>query len=91
MKRRNPVADEKEKLKVSVCLPYVRGMSEQVRRSLDKLEIGAVFKPNSWKASMMVGVKDAVEAGKRSAVVYEIECETCDRTYIGETGRSVEK
>ena len=24
-------------------------------------------------------------------MVYEIECETCDRTYIGETGRSVEK
>ena len=40
---------------------------------------------------MMVGVKDAVEAGKRSGVVYEIECETCDRTYVGETGRSVEK
>ena len=91
MKRRNPVADEKEKLKVSFCLLYVRGLSEQVRRILDKLEMGVVFKPNSWKASMMVGVKDAVEAGKRSGVVYEIECETCDRTYIGETGRRVEK
>ena len=49
-----------------------------------------VFKPNSWKASVMVSVKDAVEAGKRSGVVYEIECETCDRTYNGETSRSVE-
>ena len=65
---------------MSVCLPYVRGMSKQVRRILDKLEIGVVFKPNSWKASMMVSVKDAVEAGKRSGVVYEIDCETCDRT-----------
>ena len=93
MKRRilDAGAKEKEKLKVSVCLPYVRGLSEQIRRILDRLEIGVVFKPDSWKASMMVGVKDAVEAGKRSGVVYEIECETCDKMYIGETGRSIEK
>ena len=74
-----------------MCLPYVRGLSEQIRRILDRLEIGVVFKPDSWKASMMVGVKDAVEAGKKSGVVYEIECETCDKMYIGETGRSIKK
>ena len=36
---------EKEKLKVSVCLPYVRGLSEQIKQILDRLEIGVVFKP----------------------------------------------
>ena len=40
---------------------------------------------------MMAGVKDKVEVGKRYGVVYEIECETCDKADIGETGRSIEK
>ena len=39
---------------------------------------------------MMEGVMDKVEEGKRAGVVYEIKCGTCNKCYIGETGRSVE-
>ena len=39
---------------------------------------------------MMEGVKAKVEEGKTAGVVYEIKCGTCNKRYIGETGRSVE-
>ena len=38
----------------------------------------------------MEGVKDKEDDGKKAGVVYEIKCGTCDKCYIGETGRSVE-
>ena len=39
---------------------------------------------------MMEGVKDKLDEGKRSGVVYEIVCGSCNKGYIGETGRNVE-
>ena len=40
---------EKVKSKVTVCLPYVEGLSEKIRRILRALSIDVVFKPQSWK------------------------------------------
>ena len=55
----------------SVCLPYVEGLSEQIR-ILRKAGIKVAFEPTSWKGIMMEGVKAKVEEGKRAGVVYEI-------------------
>ena len=38
----------------------------------------------------MNGVKDKVEEGKKAGVVYKILCDTCNKSYIGETGRNME-
>ena len=38
----------------------------------------------------MNGGKDKEEEGKKAGVVYEIICDTCNKSYIGETGQNVE-
>ena len=38
----------------------------------------------------MEEVKDKEDDGKKAGVVYEIKCSTCDKGYIGETGRKIE-
>ena len=38
----------------------------------------------------MEGIKDKEEEGKKAGVVYEIKCNTCNKSYIGETGRNAE-
>ena len=48
---------EEEKLKVSVSLQYVGGLSEKIRRLLKQLSIGGVFKPLPWKWKGIKGVK----------------------------------
>ena len=73
-----------------MCIPYVRGLSEQIRRILTKVNIRTVFKPMSWRGRIMNGVKDKEEEGKKAGVVYEIICDTCNKSYIGETGRNAE-
>ena len=70
-----------------MCLPYVEGLSENIRRVLWKVGIRVAFKAMSWKGTMMEGVKDKLDEGKRSGVVYEIVCGSCNKSYIGETGK----
>ena len=38
----------------------------------------------------MNGMKDKSEEGKKAGVVYELICYTCNKSYIGETGRNAE-
>ena len=75
------------KSKVTVCLPYVEGLSEKMR-ILRALSIDVVFKPRSWKWRIMSGVKDERKDEQKAGVVYEIKCKDCEKTYIGETARS---
>ena len=79
-----------EKLNTSVCLPYVEGLSEHIRRLLRKAGIGVAFKPMSWKWKIMDEVKDKEEKGQKAGVVYEIKCSDCEKCYIGETGTNAD-
>ena len=60
---------KEDKLNTSVCLPYVEGLSELIRRILRKVGIGVAFKPNSWKWKIMDGVKDKEEEGQKAGGV----------------------
>jgi len=58
-------------------LPYIKGVSEPLRRCLLQQGIRAVF-------------KDTVDPAKQDGVVYRIPCE-CGKVYIGETRRSMQE
>ncbi|XP_068678522.1 uncharacterized protein [Montipora foliosa] len=77
--------------KSTAVLPYVKGLSEQLRRCacLRQQGIRAVFKSETTLRSHLVRPKDAVEPTKRDDVVYRIPCE-CGKVYIGETGRPMQ-
>ena len=66
-------------------LPYVKGLSEQLRRCLQQQGVRAVFKSETTLRSQLVRPKDAVDPAKQDGVVYRIPCE-CGKVYIGETG-----
>ena len=77
---------EKEPL---VVIPYVAGMSEDIRRVCRKFNIRVVFKSRRTLRSMLTKVKDTLPLGKQSNVVYRIPC-SCGQVYIGETKRRLE-
>ena len=79
----------KDRPQVFVCLPYVGGLSEEIRRILKPLSVGVVFKPQSWKWTVMKGVKNGRIRQEKAGVVYEMACKTCEALYIGETARCV--
>lgn len=71
-----------------VVLPYVRGITERIQRVMQKHRIGTPVKPHIKLRQCLVHPKDQVEPDKKCDVVYEIPCLSCNKSYIGETGRA---
>ncbi|KAL9965123.1 hypothetical protein ACROYT_G028877 [Oculina patagonica] len=82
-------AEPTTEFKSTAVLPYVKGLSEQLRRCLQQQGVWAVFKSETTLRSHLVRPKDAVDSTKQDGVVYRIPCE-CGKVYIGETGRPMQ-
>ena len=76
--------------KSSAVLPYIKGVSETLRRSLQQQGIRTVFKSDTTLRSRLVRPKDPADPSKQDGVVYKISCE-CGKVYIGETGRPMQE
>ena len=70
-----------------VTIPYVKGVSESIRRSLLPLGIRTTFKPHIKLRDLISKPKDPTPPESQSGVVYKVNCQDCDKCYIGETGR----
>ena len=74
-----------------VSLPYVRGLSEAVRRVLTPLGVRVSFRPNTTLRQLLVKPKDRVPTEELAGVMYQIPCAGCPATYVGQTGRCLSK
>ena len=70
-------------------VPYVRNVSECIRRILAPLKIRTCFRPLTTLKRMLVHPKDKIPEDMKRGVVYQIQCGTCKKTYIGQTGRTL--
>ena len=68
----------------TATIPYVQGLSENIRRLLRDYNIRTAFKSSWILGRMLTKVKDPVPLEERTGVVYKIGC-ICGNTYIGET------
>ena len=80
-----------ERPKTTLTLPYIRGLSEAIRRVLTPLGVKVVFRPLRTLRQMLVRPKDPVPIEERKGVVYSIPCVECSSVYIGQTGRSLKQ
>ena len=82
-------ASDKEpatKLKSTAVLPYIKGLSEPLRRCLQQHGVRPAFKSDTTLRSHLVRPKGPVDPRKQDGVVYKISCEW-GKVYIGEIGR----
>ncbi|XP_068693044.1 uncharacterized protein [Montipora foliosa] len=61
--------------KSTAVLPYVKGLSEELRRCLQQQGMRAVFNSATTLRSHLVRPKDAVQPTKQDGVVFRIPCE----------------
>ena len=80
--------DPAQEFKSIAVLPYIKGVSEFLRRCLQHQCIRIVFKSDTTLRSYLVRPKDTLEPSKQDGFVEKIPCE-CGKVYIGETGRSI--
>ena len=79
-----------QEFKSTAALPYIKGVSEVLRRCLQQQGVRTVFKSDTTLRSHLVGPKGALEPIKQDGVVYKIPCE-CGKVYIGETGKAMQE
>ena len=68
-------------------VPYVQGVSDRVKRTLEHFNIRTAFKPIRTLASVFKKPKDRPSEEKIAGIVYRVECKDCDFSYIGESKR----
>ena len=76
------------KRRIPVRIPYIRGLSEQVRRLYKKYNIPAYYKPFNTLCQQLAWPKDPVPKERVLGPIYHVSCEDCGKDYIGETERS---
>ena len=80
---------KREDEKRPVIIPYIRGFSEELKRTFGGYGIPTYFKPTNTLRQLLVHPKDPVGKDKVVGPVYKISCEVCEATYVGETERSL--
>ena len=74
----------------TMTLPYIRQLSETIRRILAPLRIRTCFRPHHTLRQTLVKLKDQTPLQQRAGVIYQILCGTCSKVYIGQKGRTLE-
>ncbi|KAI8484583.1 hypothetical protein Bbelb_376900 [Branchiostoma belcheri] len=81
--------------KTLVVLPYVKGVSEPLRRIFAAHGVSTCFRPHRTLRQLLVAPKDNTLKEDKCGVIYHISCQgntnrgPCRETYIGETERSL--
>jgi len=70
-----------------VVLAYVEGTSERIAVVMRKHQVPVAMRPVKTLKSLLVHPKDEQEKQEITECVYKIPCASCDKCYIGETGR----
>ena len=76
--------EPKESPKYTIRVPYVSGLSEDLRRICRRYDIRTVLTTTSTLRQQFTRVKDVDPLLSRAGVVYKIPC-SCGKRYIGET------
>ena len=72
-----------------ISIPYVKGLSERIARTMKKHNIDAIHKPTSTIKNMLCSkAKDRLDPMDKPGAVYHIKCKNHGVDYIGETGRA---
>ncbi len=69
-------------------LPYIKGLTEPLKRLLKPYGIRVATKPLLTLEQMLPSPKDRPPSEEQTNVIYRINCADCSWSYIGETGRA---
>ncbi len=87
-KKTKPTHKTEDYIRNTVTIPYIRGITDRIQRTMKKHRINAAVKLHTKLRQLLAHPKDRIDMDKKCNIIYEIPCKTCHKTYIGETGRS---
>ena len=77
-----------ESPKAYTSIPYIKGVSERVRRILSRKNIKTAFKPMQTLGNVFKKPKDWPTKEQLKGIVYKVSCRTRPFAYVGESKRN---
>ena len=68
-------------------VPYIRGVTEPIKRILSNCNIKVALKPYLTLGHIFAKPKDPVKANQKTHAVYSIPCGDCEKEYLGQPKR----
>ena len=75
--------------KVSMALPYIKGLSEKLTNIYRDHGVSTYHVPINTIRSILVHPKEKTPDANKCGVIYKFSCPECSDTYLGETSRSL--
>ena len=82
-----PKEDEKAEKMVSASIPFIEGLSQEVRRIAQAAGVKCTFRTANTLRSMY-SAKDRLPKDTQTHCIYSLKCGTCEDEYVGETLRA---
>nr|CAH8868154.1 unnamed protein product [Trichobilharzia regenti] len=70
-----------------IALRYIKDISEITTRLFKPLAIDVVHKPTKSLHSILCQPKDLTAKEDKTNIIYKINCNNCEKHYIGQSGR----
>ena len=84
-----PIPEPGQEPVITLCTPYIHGLSEKLERVCTSLGVRAAFKPIRTLKQTLMRLKTRMPEERKRGVVYEVPCKECSKTYVGETKRTL--
>ncbi|BHF81091.1 hypothetical protein SprV_0702422100 [Sparganum proliferum] len=89
--RKKDARPNRTETKVWRALLYVKNVSEAVGRLLAPIGVGVAHRPEATIRRQLMKPKDPLPRQETSGVVYRTWCSCGQSTYVGETGRQIQR
>ena len=85
-------AEQDQQSLAKICIPYNKGLSERIARTMKKFQIETIHKPtNTIKNLLCSKAKDKLHPYDKPGAIYSIKCKAHGNHYVGETGRAAKE
>jgi hypothetical protein len=73
-----------------ISLPFVNGLSQNFQNLFKKYDVTICHKANNLLSANYTKLKSKIPKNKKSNIIYQIPCDNCQSTYIGQTSQYLE-
>ena len=87
-KKKSNDCQTNKKQELTLCLPYIKGLSETLESTCQPLNIRVANKATNTLRSILTKVKTHLDSYQKTGVIYQIPC-SYGEVYIGETGKTI--
>ena len=84
-----PIPISQPPAKSFTTLPYIKGVSDKIKRVLNGVGVKVALKPLLTIGKFLPSLRDPLVAEEKSCLVYQVPCKDCSFIYIGQTKRDL--